>query len=133
MRLGDDVEVRRYERLSPLEISPRALGGDLSQLERGDCVVTFSRSNIFNLKREIEATTGLRVAVAYGALPPDVREEQARGFNEQRDYDVMVATDAIGMGLNLCVRGIPDRADRADAFDGSSLRRRPSTTAPTPA
>lgn len=104
VQLGDDVEVRRYERLSPLEVSPRALGGDLTQLERGDCVVTFSRSNIFALKREIEATTGLRVAVAYGALPPDVREEQARGFNEQLDYDVMVATDAIGMGLNLYVR-----------------------------
>lgn len=102
--LGDDVEVRHYERLSPLRVAQKSLRGDLTQIKKGDCLVTFSRNNIFALKKEVEEVTGLRVAVAYGGLPPEVREEQARGFNassEDGGYDVMVASDAIGMGLNL--------------------------------
>lgn len=100
--LGDDCEVRRYERLSPLVIAQLSLGSDLSKIRRGDCLVTFSRNNIFAYKRFVEEKTGLRVAVAYGGLPPEVREEQARVFNEG-GYDVLVASDAVGMGLNLCV------------------------------
>jgi ATP-dependent RNA helicase SUPV3L1/SUV3 len=105
--LGDEVEVRTYERLSPLRVAEGSLRGDLSQISKGDCVVTFSRNNIFAIKRELEETTGLKVAVAYGGLPPEVREEQARGFNATSangGYDVMVASDAIGMGLNLSVQ-----------------------------
>lgn len=100
---GDDVEVRKYERLSPLKVAEASLD-DLSLIEKGDCVVTFSRNNIFAVKRTIEQKTGLKVAVAYGGLPPEVREEQARSFNSEDGYDVMVASDAIGMGLNLSVR-----------------------------
>lgn len=100
---GDHVEVRRYERLSPLKVSNDSLDNDLSQIQKGDCVVTFSRNNIFAVKRTIEQKTGLKVAVAYGGLPPEVREEQARSFNSETGYDVMVASDAIGMGLNLSV------------------------------
>lgn len=100
--LGDECIVKKYERLSPLEIAKESLGSDLSKIRRGDCLVTFSRNNIFAFKRMVEEKTGLRVAVAYGGLPPEVREEQARAFNEER-YDVLVASDAVGMGLNLFV------------------------------
>lgn len=100
--LGDECIVKRYTRLSPLVVAERSLGSDLSKIRRGDCLVTFSRSNIFAFKRAIEEKTGLRVAVAYGGLPPEVREEQARVFNEG-GYDVLVASDAVGMGLNLYV------------------------------
>lgn len=98
--LGDECVVKRYQRLSPLVVSEHSLNGDLSKIRKGDCLVTFSRSNIFAFKRAVEEKTGLRVAVAYGGLPPEVREEQARAFNEG-DYDVLVASDAVGMGLNL--------------------------------
>ena len=48
-----------------------------------------------------------RVCVVYGALPPEMRRQQARLFNEpDNDYSVMVASDAVGMGLNLNVRRI---------------------------
>ncbi|GAA6013335.1 hypothetical protein JCM11491_006358 [Sporobolomyces phaffii] len=103
--LGDEVEVRTYERLSPLVVADQSLDGDLTRIRKGDCLVTFSRSNIFMFKRQIEAKTGLRVAVAYGGLPPEVREEQARAFNAG-EYDVLVASDAVGMGLNLKIRRI---------------------------
>jgi ATP-dependent RNA helicase SUPV3L1/SUV3 len=98
--LGDELIIKRYKRLSPLSVSRESLKGDLKKIKKGDCLVTFSRSNIFMFKRQIEAKTGLRVAVAYGGLPPEVREEQARAFNNG-EYDVLVASDAVGMGLNL--------------------------------
>lgn len=102
--LGDEVEVKEYQRLSPLTVAKHSINGDWAKIRRGDCVVAFSRNAIFELKNQIQEATGLRVAVAYGGLPPEVREEQAKGFNnpdEEGGYDVLVASDAIGMGLNL--------------------------------
>ena len=99
---GDELIVNRYQRLSPLEIAPRSLERDLTRIRKGDCIITFSRTNIFNLKRDIEEKTGLRCAVVYGRLPPEIRAKQAALFNEPNSgFDVLVASDAIGMGLNL--------------------------------
>ena len=45
--------------------------------------------------------------MVYGALPPEMRRQQARLFNESGNgYDVLVASDAVGMGLNLNIRRI---------------------------
>ena len=47
------------------------------------------------------------MCVVYGALPPEMRRQQARLFNESGNgYDVLVASDAVGMGLNLNIRRI---------------------------
>jgi hypothetical protein len=101
---GDELIINRYERLSPLAVAPKSLERDLGRIRKGDCVVTFSRVNIFNLKREIEEKTGLKCAVVYGRLPPEIRAEQAARFNDPKSgIDVLVASDAIGMGLNLYV------------------------------
>ncbi len=98
---GDELIVNRYQRLLPLKIAPRSLERDLTRIRKGDCIVTFSRTNIFNLKKDIEET-GLRCAVVYGRLPPEIRAEQAALFNDPNSgYDVLVASDAVGMGLNL--------------------------------
>lgn len=100
--MGEKLEVHQYERLSPLRTMTTSLHGDLKHLRQGDCVVVFSRVAIHALKQEIENTTGKRVAVVYGSLPPETRAQQARLFNEpDNDYDILVASDAIGMGLNL--------------------------------
>ena len=99
---GDELVVRRYERLSPLVVEKESLGGDLAKVKKGDCIVTFSRSSIFGTKRLVEEKTGLRCAVVYGRLPPEVRSEQAALFNDPNSgYDVIIGSDAIGMGLNL--------------------------------
>ncbi|CAE6434530.1 unnamed protein product [Rhizoctonia solani] len=104
---GDELVVNRYERLTPLEVAPHSLEGKLKNVERGDCVVTFSRSDIFMTKRNIEKETGLRCAVVYGRLPPEVRSEQAQLFNdEESGYDVIVASDSVGMGLNLKIKRV---------------------------
>ena len=102
--MGERLEIHRYQRLSPLRAMTTSLRGDLRQLRKGDCVVSFSRVGIHALRREIENITGKRVAVVYGNLPPETRAEQARLFNDpNNDYDILVASDAIGMGLNLYV------------------------------
>jgi len=104
---GDDFEVVKYERLSKLVVSDESLRGDYSKVQPGDCIVAFSRSDIFSIKRQIERLTDYKCAVVYGQLPPETRTMQARLFNEENTgYDILVASDAIGMGLNLNIRRI---------------------------
>ncbi|KAF7725196.1 hypothetical protein EC973_000362 [Apophysomyces ossiformis] len=103
--LGEQVLVREYERLTPLKVANHSLKEDYTKMEKGDCVVSFSRSMIFAIKKRIEEETNLRCAVVYGALPPETRALQVKSFNEPNGgLDVLVASDAIGMGLNLCVK-----------------------------
>ncbi|KAI1327534.1 P-loop containing nucleoside triphosphate hydrolase protein [Xylariaceae sp. FL0255] len=105
--LGDECVVHRYKRLSGLETMHESLNGDFSKLEKGDAIVSFSRVNIHALKKQVEAKTGKRAAVVYGSLPPETRAQQAALFNDpDNDYDYLVASDAIGMGLNLEIRRI---------------------------
>lgn len=100
--MGDKLEVHRHERLSPLQAMNQSLRGSLKKLQKGDALILFSREGILATKSAIEKRTGKRCAVVYGALPPETRAEQARLFNDpDNDYDIVVASDAIGMGLNL--------------------------------
>ena len=100
--MGDEIEIHTYKRLSPLKTMSNSLNRNLRNLRKGDCVVVFSRVGIHAMKRDIERLTQKRVAVVYGSLPPDIRAQQARLFNDpNNDYDFIVASDAIGMGLNL--------------------------------
>ena len=100
--MGDDLRVHHYQRLSPLKTMSTSLKGDLSSLRKGDCLVAFSKLMLHKLKHQIELRTGKPVAIIYGSLPPEVRAQQARLFNDpNNDHDILVASDAIGMGLNL--------------------------------
>ena len=100
--MGDQLEINNYERLSPLKTMATSLEGNLKKIRKGDCVVVFSRAGIHTMKSEIERLTQKRAAVVYGSLPPEIRSQQARLFNDPaNDYDFLVASDAIGMGLNL--------------------------------
>lgn len=103
--MGDVLHIHNYERLSPLKVMSKSLNGNLKLLRKGDCVVAFSIIGIHALKKEIEKETGRRVAIVYGSLPPETRAAQAELFNDpDNDYDFLVASDAIGMGLNLAVK-----------------------------
>uniref|UniRef100_A0A1D1YFK8 ATP-dependent RNA helicase SUV3L, mitochondrial n=1 Tax=Anthurium amnicola TaxID=1678845 RepID=A0A1D1YFK8_9ARAE len=104
---GDELVVHRYERFKPLVVEAKTLHGDLKNVKSGDCVVAFSRREIFEVRLAIEKFTDHRCCVIYGALPPETRRQQANLFNEQdNEYDVLVATDAVGMGLNLNIRRV---------------------------
>lgn len=119
--IGDKCVVHRYKRLSPLKTMDKALDNDFSRLEKGDAVVAFNRLSLHALKRNIEKYTGRRCAIIYGSLPPEVRVQQAALFNDpNNDYDFVVASDAIGMGLNLEVRRVI--LESVTKFDGTESR-----------
>lgn len=118
---GDEVIVHRYNRLSPLKTMDDAIKPDFSNLQKGDAVVAFSRLALHALKRTIEIKTGKRCAIVYGSLPPEVRVQQAALFNDaDNDYDYIVASDAIGMGLNLNIRRVV--LESITKFDGTQNR-----------
>jgi len=98
--LGDHVTVEHNERLVPLRPLPEAI--PLDKLPERSAVVAFSRTAVLRLKAEIEAIHKKPCAVIYGALPPDVRREQARRVRSG-ECPFVVATDAIGMGINFPV------------------------------
>ncbi|KAF5021570.1 hypothetical protein F66182_6399 [Fusarium sp. NRRL 66182] len=119
--IGDECIVHRYDRLSPLETMGESLDGHFDQLEKGDAIVAFTRMNLHALKKTIEKKTGRRCAIIYGTLPPEVRVQQAALFNDpDNDYDFIVASDAIGMGLNLEIRRVI--LESVSKFDGSQRR-----------
>lgn len=100
--MGDTLHIHHYDRLNPLKAMTKSLRGNLKNLRRGDCIVCFSVLGIHAMKKQIELDTGRRVAIVYGSLPPEIRAQQAALFNDpNNDYDFLVASDAIGMGLNL--------------------------------
>ncbi|KAK2655073.1 hypothetical protein Ddye_008125 [Dipteronia dyeriana] len=104
---GDELHEQHYERFKPLVVEAKTLLGDLRNVRSGDCVVAFSRREIFEVKLAIEKQTSHRCCVIYGALPPETRRKQANLFNDQdNEFDVLVASDAVGMGLNLNIRRV---------------------------
>ena len=98
----EPMEVVRLERKSPLRVATEAVG--LAAITDADAVVAFSRREIFTLREQLVAR-GRTVAVIYGALGPEVRRSESRRFREG-DAPTLVATDAIGMGLNLPIRRV---------------------------
>lgn len=113
----DELVVVRHERLVPL--LPDKGGFSVpTGVEAGDALVVFSRRSVHALAAQV-AAAGFRPSVIYGALPHDVRHEEARRF-DAGETDVVVATDAIGMGMNLPIRRVV--FVEQEKFDGHSTR-----------
>ena len=119
--LGDDLEVYSYERLQKLHLLEEPLRR-IEDVEPGDCLVAFSRKRVHKLKREVERRAGRKACVIYGSLPPEARARQAALFNDRdrSGHDVLIASDAIGMGLNLSVRRVI--FTEMTKFDGVAAR-----------
>ncbi|KAK4265579.1 hypothetical protein QN277_026610 [Acacia crassicarpa] len=116
----DEVEVHYYERLLPL-VPLKTPFGSFSNVQKGDCIVTFSRKSIYRLKKRIENEGKHLCSVVYGSLPPETRTRQATMFNDaSSEFDVLVASDAIGMGLNLNISRIIFSTMKK--FDGFEMR-----------
>ncbi|GMI10843.1 hypothetical protein TrVE_jg617 [Triparma verrucosa] len=102
---GDDFEVVEYERFNELKVEEGPLNKNKDYktgVREGDAIVAFSKNDIFAIRREIEENTEFKCCVIYGALPPESRAQQAKLFNDpSSDYKVLVASDAVGLGLNL--------------------------------
>jgi len=114
-RLAPTAEVLSFPRLSRL----RAAGSrSLPALPPRSAVVAFSMTRVYELAERLKRRRG-GAAVVLGALSPRTRNAQVALF-QAREVDYMVATDAIGMGLNLDLEHVAF-AD-LEKFDGRETR-----------
>jgi ATP-dependent RNA helicase SUPV3L1/SUV3 len=113
---GETCKVVHFERKQHVELLPHVV--PTTALRMGDAVVAFSRRDVLTLRDEI-AEKGHPVSVIYGALPPEVRRREAERFANGASH-VLVATDAIGMGLNLPIRRV--LFSTMTKFDGQADR-----------
>jgi ATP-dependent RNA helicase SUPV3L1/SUV3 len=113
---GENCTVQHFERKQHVELLPHAV--PIAGLKRGDAVVAFSRRDVLMLRDRISAN-GHPVSVIYGALPPEVRRREAERFANGASH-LLVATDAIGMGLNLPIRRV--LFSTMTKFDGQADR-----------
>ena len=113
--LGEPLEVVQCERKNPLELMTHAT--PVTHIQPATAVIAFSRKEVLRLKQQL--AQHFRVSVVYGNLSPEVRREEARRFREG-ETEVLVATDAIAMGLNLPIQTI--LFSRGDKFDGENQR-----------
>ncbi len=94
---GESLDVVTFARKTPLVALDEPV--PLADVQPGDAVVAFSRRAVHEI-RETLVAAGRSVATIYGALSPEVRRAEARRFRDG-EAEVLVTTDAIGMGLNL--------------------------------
>lgn len=117
-RCDDTYDTVYHERNTGLEFIQERY--DINKdVEKGDALITFSKKNVLAIAAALEAK-GIRASVIYGNLPPKTRREQVQLFAEGLN-EVVVATDAIGMGINLPIRRIVFM--NTVKFDGTAKRR----------
>ena len=94
---GDTLTVHRTRRFNPLQVHPHPRPP--KAVQPGTIFVVFSRNAVIRWGEYFRGN-GRSVALIYGAMPPEVRREEARRFRVG-EADILVATDAVAMGLNL--------------------------------
>jgi ATP-dependent RNA helicase SUPV3L1/SUV3 len=107
--------------ISRPRLSQLAFAGEkkITRLPRRTAIVAFSADEVYAVAELIRRQRG-GAAVVLGALSPRTRNAQVALF-QSGDVDYLIATDAIGMGLNLDVDHVAFASDRK--FDGYQFRR----------
>ena len=100
---NDTYEVHEYERNTPLNIDERRFVFPDS-VEPGDALVVFSKKMVLRVAG-ILTSKGHKVSVLYGNLPPETRRKQMQLFIDKQT-EIVVTTDVIGMGLNLPIKRV---------------------------
>lgn len=123
--LNETYTLHYLERKTPLLLEDSSICGKRysrhklkSALQKGDAVIAFSRKDVLTLSARFRQW-GFSVASIYGALAPEVRRTESERFN-RGEAEILVATDAIGMGLNLPIRRII--FSHIHKFDGVATR-----------
>ena len=116
-RCHDTYRIVRHKRNTRLTVEKKPYSL-LNNLRKGDALIVFSKKSVLALAAHLEKQ-GISCSVIYGSLPPATRREQVRRFLE-KETDVVVSTDAIGMGLNLPIRRIV--FVETSKFDGTVKR-----------
>ncbi|WNO54274.1 helicase-related protein [Stakelama saccharophila] len=115
-RLVPDAEIIGRPRFSTLSY---AGAKKLSRLPRRSAIVAFSAEEVYAVAETLRRLRG-GTAVVMGALSPRTRNAQVAMF-QAGEVDYLVATDAIGMGLNLDVAHVAFAG--LHKFDGRKRRR----------
>lgn len=111
-----DVEIYEYHRDIPLEVEKREF--KINTVKKGDALICFSRKRVLETASRLQ-NDGRAASMIYGSMPPETRKKQIQRFIEG-ETTVIVATDAIGMGLNLPIRRIVFLEN--EKFDGTRRR-----------
>lgn len=119
LNLLDDgvTEIYEYSRDIPLQVEKKEF--TLKNTKKGDALVCFSRKQVLENASKLQ-NSGRQVSMIYGSMPPETRKKQIDRFING-ETSVVVATDAIGMGLNLPIRRIVFLEN--EKFDGTRRRR----------
>lgn len=115
-RLGDELTIVQLDRKTQLH--PQSEPTEYNQLQPGDALIAFGRRQVLELKAQLEAQ-GYHPAVLYGALGPEVRRNESTRFSSG-DADIVIATDVIGMGLNLPIKRVLFSA--MTKYDGEKIQ-----------
>nr|CAD2134621.1 unnamed protein product [Meloidogyne enterolobii] len=105
--IGEHVDVRKYERKGELVVIDTHGLRDLSAVEDGDCIIHFNKQSILKTARTLLHEYGKESAIIFGDLPPETKREQIEKFNDpENPCKILLATDAIGMGINLNIKRV---------------------------
>ena len=111
-----DVEFEKKERFSKLAYSGIK---KISRLDRKVAIIAFSIEEVYAIAELVRRQKG-GAAVIMGSLSPKTRNSQV-GLYQSGDVDYLIATDAIGMGLNMDINEI--YFSNLKKFDGKKTRR----------
>jgi ATP-dependent RNA helicase SUPV3L1/SUV3 len=114
--LIDGVEFEKKERYSNLSYSGIK---KISRLDRKVAIIAFSIEEVYAIAELVRRQKG-GAAVIMGSLSPKTRNSQV-GLYQSGDVDYLIATDAIGMGLNMDINEI--YFSNLKKFDGKKTRR----------
>ena len=114
--LVDNVEFEKKERFSKLTYSGIK---KISRLDRKVAIIAFSIEEVYAIAELVRRQKG-GAAVIMGSLSPKTRNSQV-GLYQSGDVDFLIATDAIGMGLNMDINEI--YFSNLKKFDGKKTRR----------
>ena len=114
--LIEDVEFEKKERFSKLSYSGIK---KISRLDRKVAIIAFSIEEVYAIAELVRRQKG-GAAVIMGSLSPKTRNSQV-GLYQSGDVDYLIATDAIGMGLNMDINEI--YFSNLKKFDGKKTRR----------
>ena len=111
-----DVEFQKKDRLSSLSYTGYK---KISRLDRKVAIITFSIEEVYAIAELVRRQKG-GAAIIMGSLSPKTRNSQV-GLYQSGDVDYLIATDAIGMGLNMDINEI--YFSNLKKFDGKKTRR----------
>ena len=115
LKLFPKIKIEKRERFSNLSFLPKH---NISKITPRSAIIAFNINKVYEIAETLRIHKG-GAAVVLGSLSPRTRNAQVEVY-EDKKVDYLVATDAIGMGLNLNINHISFSA--LQKFDGRYTR-----------